>query len=227
MQNPNQNFMSTIKTLEAKNKAVFPWIVVCTVFAIVGISFGVFNLISTNNKSSEISELKTQIEAKDAEITALKSSATGPNIDTSSPTSDAMPSTQPYEIYANNLAENYNGSVFGYYYHYTGSENIKRTMSAEVNDGGHIKIIDLDNNMQLVAEADNIISVYFITIGNGSVPYFYLINKDGNVSRICIAENTSRTFESIEGYTNIVSIISGADLKAWLIDINGNLYKTY
>lgn len=129
-----------------------------------------------------------------------------------------------WENFSSNLAKEYKGSVFGSYYSYNGSDNVEKTMTAYVNENNHLTISDTDTR-QTVAEADNVISVYYVRIGNGSVPYFYIISKDGSVSRYMLDDNDGK-IETVSGYKNIVSVIGGGDLNAWLIDINGNLYRT-
>jgi len=57
------------------------------------------------------------------------------------------------------------------------------------------------------------------------MPYMYLIKKDGSVARIDVSKNSARTIEDLDGYEKIVSIFEGGDLYAYLIDINGNIYR--
>lgn len=207
------------------NKRLIIALIVCIVLALAGVVFGIFGLISSGHKSSEIDGLKSLITQKDETIANLKQPET-PTTPVETPTETPIaPKTNSYTIFADNLSKN-SANIFGYYYHYNGTENVQRTMLAAL-ENGHLKITDLDDNNKLIAEADNILSAYFIHVGNGNTPYFYLIHKDGKVSRLCIAENVDRALESLNDYTNIVSVFEGSDLFAYLIDINGNLYKTY
>lgn len=209
---------------KTNNKPLIIGIVICAVLALAGIASSIYNMVISNNKSTEISNLKAEIAEKDQTIANL--TAQTPSEDDTTPTPDT-PTTNSYEIFADNLAKNYSGSIFGYYYHYTGTENVERTVLAKIDQNHHLVINDLDDNNQLIAEADNIISAYFVRIGNGGTPYFYMLNKDGTVSRICLAENADRTIENLNDYKNIVSVIEGSDLFAYLIDINGNVYQSY
>lgn len=201
-------------------------LIICVVLALGGIGFGIYGVISNGNKTTEISDLKAQITEKDQTIASLKgSNSPADDDDTTPPTTE--PTENSYRIYADNLAKAPARGVFGQYYHYTGSDNIEQTMLAQIDENSHLKITDLNNNDQLIAEVDDIIDVYFVQIGNGGTPYFYLISKDGKVSRICIAEGVERTIEPIDDYSEIISVTSGSDLFAWLTDINGNTYRTY
>lgn len=201
-------------------------LVVCAILALGGLAFGIYGIITSNSKSSEISDLKAQNAEKDQTIANLTTQQpeTPGNDPTTPPTE---PTTNSYAIFADNLAKNHPEGVFGYYYHYTGTDNTKKTMLARIDQNNHLTITDLDNNEHLIAEEDNVISVYFINVGNSGTPYFYIIYKDGKISRICISEDTDHTIERLNDYNNIVSVIEGSDLFAYLIDINGNVYKTY
>ena len=129
-----------------------------------------------------------------------------------------------YENFANNLSKNNSVTVFGHYYHWTGADNVKRTVVSRI-ENSHLTITDIDNGDTVIAETDGIIGAYYVEIGNGGVPYMYLIKKDGSVARIDISENGTRTIEDLDGYEKIVSIFGGGDLHAHLVDINGNVYK--
>ena len=213
--------------MQKKNTGLIAGMVVCAVLAVSGIAFGIYGVMQSSQKDNQISDLKVQVADKDGVIATLETEKNETTKEDGITTTAADSSASAYELFSSNLANNYKGSVFGYYSHWTGSDSVKRTMVANVDDNSHLKIMDADNNGQVIAEADDIISVYFIEVGNGGVPYFYMINKDGKVSRISISENDARTIENINEYNDVVSVIQGGDLYAWIIDIEGNLYKTY
>lgn len=190
---------------------------IACILAVCGIGFGVYGMIQSSQKDSQISDLKTQI--KDIEKSTIDiepSEITEP--------SESTITTDIYENFANNLSKNNTTTVFGYYYHWTGSDNIKRTVASRI-ENSHLTITDIDNGNAIIAEVDGVISAYYVEIGNGGVPYMYLIKKDGSAARIDISENGARTIEDLDGYGKIVSIFGGGDLYAHLIDINGNIYK--
>ena len=183
---------------------------IACVVAVCGIGFGVYGMIQSFQKDNQISNLNTQIKDLKESIAIEPSESTI--------------SADIYENFVNNLSKNNSVTVFGYYYHWTGSDNIKRTVASRI-ENSHLTITDTDNGDTVIAEADGIISAYYVEIGNGGVPYMYLIKKDGSVARIDISENGTRTIEDLDGYEKIVSIFGGGDLSAHLIDINGNVYK--
>ena len=199
---------------------------IACVVAICGIGFGVYGMMQSSEKDSQISDLKVQIKEADGTVTTIET----PEIETNANDGTTITITDTvvdgYKNFADNLAKNYVATVFGYYSHWTGSDNVKRTVAARV-ENSHLTITDIDGGSVVIAEADGIISAYFVEIGNGGVPYIYLIKKDGSVARIDISENGSRTIENLDGYEKIVSIFGGGDLTAHLIDINGNVYKNY
>ena len=72
----NQSTQSTQPSKAKKSKANKPLIataIVCAVLAVAGIGFGVYGMLQTNSKSSEISELKVQISDKDKIISEFES----------------------------------------------------------------------------------------------------------------------------------------------------------
>ncbi len=190
--------------------------IIASIIAVCGIGFGVYGMMQGFKKDGQISDLKIQIKNLEKAATIGLSETTKP--------SESTTMTDIYENFANNLSKNNSVTVFGYYYHWTGSDNIKRTVASKI-ENSHLTITDMDNGNVVIAEADGIISAYFVEVGNGGVPYMYLIKKDGSVARIDISENGARTIENLDGYGKIVSIFSGGDLYAHLIDINGNVYK--
>lgn len=191
---------------------------IACIVAICGIGFGIYGVMQVSNRDSQISELKTQIKNSEDKIATLEASQS------ETIGGDDATIADSYRIFSDNLANNYAATVFGYYYHYTGSDNVKRTVAARI-ENSHLTITDIDNESTVIAEADGMISAYFVEVGNGGVPYIYLIKKDGSVARIDISENGARTIENLDGYEKIVSIFGGGDLFAHLIDINGNVYK--
>lgn len=189
---------------------------IACIAAVCGIGFGVYGMMQSSEKDNQISDLKIQIKDLGESVNIKPSETIEP--------SESTTTADIYENFANNLSKNNSVTVFGYYYHWTGSDNIKRTVASRI-ENSHLTVTDIDNGDTVIAEADGIISAYYVEIGNGGVPYMYLIKKDGSVARIDISENGTRTIEDLDGYEKIVSIFSGSDLYAHLIDINGNVYK--
>jgi len=197
---------------------------IASVVAVCGIGFGVYGMMQSSQKDNQISDLKVQVEDSNGKITTLETEKIETTDGNGTTVTIADTIADSYQIFSNNLAKNYAATVFGYYYHYTGSDNVKRTVAARV-ENSHLTITDIDGGSAVIAEADGIISAYFVEVGNGGVPYIYLVKKDGSVARIDISENGARTIENLDGYEKIVSIFGGGDLYAHLIDIDGNVYK--
>ena len=57
---------------EKKNTGLIAGMIVCAILAIGGIGFGTWGMMESNNKSSEISDLKVQVADKDGAITTLE-----------------------------------------------------------------------------------------------------------------------------------------------------------
>lgn len=209
-----------------KPKPLLIGFIICAVLAVAGTAFGIYGLISSNHYSAMVDDLKSIIEEKDKTIASLKNPEKPESPE--SPSEDdheEQPAADPYATFAANLTKN-PVPVFGYYYHYTGSENVQRTVLANINNG-HLEVTDLDDNNKLLAEAVNILAAYFIRVGNGGTPYFYLIHQDGKVSRIDLSESSDHAVTPLSDHANIVSVIEGSDLYAYLVDIDGNVYKTF
>lgn len=180
--------------------------IIFAILALAGIGFGVYGMCF--NKPAEKCETATELEEKND----VPTQETGEKEE------------NQYNLYLDNLSKNYKGGVFGYYSHYNGSENETRTVSAYI-DGTKLKIEDIDGDRGVVLEKDGYVSVYYVKTGNGGVPHFYLISADGTLSRINISEDSNYEPQVLEEYKNIVSVFEGSDLYAWLIDIDGNIYK--
>ncbi len=226
----------SIKTPKKSGNKLLPVVIILALLTLAGIGTSVFAFIQSSQKdaeisdlkdqTSEVSDLKNQIAEKDKLIASLKAEKPEVPKDDES-TTPTTPQTNSYSLFADNLAKNYSVSVFGHYYHYTGSDNVERTVQARVDKSGHLAITETDDNDKIIAEADGVINVYYIHIGNGGVPYFYILYKDGKISRISLAENGNRTIEPLNDYKDIISVVEGTDLFAYLIDINGNVYQTF
>lgn len=171
-------------------------IIVLAIVTLAGIGFGGFMFCQNSKNNTEIKNLKT-------EITKLESG------------------DLQYEKYANALIKGPEIGVFGYYP--TGDTLTNKALFATIKNG-HLKIESVEDE-KTILEEDGYIGVYFVEIGDGSDPYFYLITKDGSVSKIDISGDSKYKIEPLEKYSKIVSVFGGGDLNAWLVDIHGNIYK--
>ena len=195
---------------------------IACIVAVCGVGVGVFGMIQSSQKDEQISDLKVQIEDSNGKVTTLETGKIETSDGDGTTVTIADTAVDSYQVFSDNMAKNNETSIFGYYYHYTGSDNVKKTVMARIDNA---RLTVTDDDLSVIAEADGIISAYFVEIGNGGVPYFYFIKKDGNVARMDVSENGKRTIEDLNGYQRIVSIFQGGDLRVHLVDIDGNIYK--
>lgn len=187
---------------------------IACVVAICGIGFGVYGLIENNNKTQEISNLKTQIENSNNAITTLKTEKTE--------TADSSDTIDAYKTFVEGMSKNF----------------VNKTIAA-VNGVRAFATITEDNKLEIhelnlvdnpiIQQDSDVISVYHIRIGNGIANYFYYIKNTGEVYRVQIDEGTSHEIEKINDYHNIVSVIEveHGGYYANLIDIDGNVFEHY
>lgn len=210
-------------------------VAVASVATVCGIGFGVYGMIQNSGKDDQISDLKIQLESVKNENKTLENNmATKENEPSDTSVADE------YKNFADNLAKNNSAIVFGNYLHKTDSGYVGYIVTARI-ENSHLTIKDtksLDSTMRevkedavVIAEVDDVISAHFVTLGNGGVPYIYFIKKDGSVARVDISEDAKRTVENLDGYNRIVSISQIRDEygqgNAQLVDIDGNVYKSY
>lgn len=197
--------------------------VVASVIALASVATTAVLLIKEDRKSAEISELSAQIES-------LQNNTNTDN-NTEQSTNQAVLSNS-YELFLNNYNKNntFRGAT-GEYYIYENGTNIEQHVTARIDEKNHLVIEGpySDGAATIIAEADDIVDAFFVEIGNGGVPYFYLTETNGNLSRICIATycSNSREIEKIDDFSNIVYVTEGGDFKAQLVDINGNVFEHY
>ena len=193
-------------------------IILLLLIAAGGVGFGVWAWMDGNSQrdslNAQINSLKEQNSKLMSEFGDMRNDDVIVNVD-----------TDAWDNFSDNLAKNNSTTVSGYYYHWNGSENERRSVNAEIKNA-HLTItgMDQDDYGVIFAEVDDVISAYYVTIGNGDIPYIYIIKKDGGVARVEISKDA--IVENLDGYREIVSVINGNDLNAWLIDINGNIYKS-
>ena len=174
--------------------------VVALAIAICGIGFGIFGMIQSAEKDSQISDLKA------------KNSNASETVESSA--------DERYKKYTDTLAKGQNISIFGEYFHWAGSSSKRETVLAVVKNS-HLTITDLRNN-SVITEAEDASNVFYLTEGNGGIPYIYLTKKDGSLWRVDLSEHGGRKLEKIEGYKNITLVYAGSDLFVHYIDIDGN-----
>lgn len=87
-----------------KSRGPIIGLIICALLAVFGLAFGVYGVISSNHKSSEIDGLKSIITQKDQTIANLKQPET-PTTPAETPTeTTTAPQTNSYTLFADNLA---------------------------------------------------------------------------------------------------------------------------
>ncbi|MDO4747108.1 MAG: hypothetical protein Q4A70_02080 [Candidatus Saccharibacteria bacterium] len=225
---PEQNAFPQEPVAEKKTgNGMLIGMILCALIALGGVGFGVWAMMDGNTQkeqlNSQISALKSQVNELQEKI------STGPGdgtekIDTDTDTSNS------WDIFSRKLATQ-SVYIMGYYSHYNGTSNERYMAYAMKDANGHLVITDAGNNMSdnnpVILELDDVLSVYYIKVGNGSVPYFYIVGLNGGVSRIDISENSNRQLEKVGEYTRIATVLEAASSEAILVDIDGNIYKSY
>ncbi len=212
---PKDNMMAApVKEKKKGGSGMLIGLILCLLLAAGGIGFGVWMMMDGN----------TQKDAMNQQISALKKQ----NSELQEKISNDA-SGDSWDKFSRNLATQ-SMYIMGYYSHYNGTGNEQYVAYALKDTNGHLVITDAGNNMNVdnpvILELDDVLSVYCIRVGNGSVPYFYIVDLDGSVSRIDISENSNRQLEKVGEYTKIATVLEAANLEALLVDIDGNIYKS-
>lgn len=223
---PEQNAFSQEPVTEKKTgNGMLIGMILCALIALGGVGFGVWAMMDGNTQkeqlNSQISALKSQVNALQEKI------STGPGDGTEDIDTDT---SDNWDNFSRNLATQ-SVYIMGYYSHYNGANNERYVAYATKDTNGHLVITDARDNMSgerpVILELDDVLSVYYIKVGNGGVPYFYIVGLDGGVSRIDISENSNRQLEKVGEYTRIATVLEAAGSEAILVDIDGNIYKSY
>ena len=195
-------------------------VILFALLAAGGIGFGIYTMVNGKKQEDALNEQITTLKKQNSEL--IEKVAEGGE------GSESGASTNAWDNFSKNIT-NKNISIMGEYWHYTGSDNVPYVMHANKNNSGHLTIVDTGDNAGVdnatILELDDVLAVYYIRTGDGSVPYFYIIGLDGDVSRVNLSENSGRQLEKVGDYTKIVAVFVGDDLTANLIDIDGNIYK--
>ncbi len=200
-----------------KNSSMILGMVLLAILAIGGIGFGVWAMLDGNaqkeNLNNQISSLTTQNNELLEQIGASDSD----NI------VDVNADLDTWEYFSNNLLKRPMIATGGYW-HYTGSDNEYKMVSAHKDAEGQLTI-NINGEDVSADGFENVILVYFVHYGNGADAYFYVIEVDGSVYRMEVAEGMTYELEKVGDYTKIISVVENGDLSNDLIDINGNVYN--
>ena len=192
-------------------------VILFALLAAGGIGFGVYTMMNSKKQEDALNEQIATLKKQNSEL--MEKIAEGGE------GSESSASTNAWDDFSKNMVSE-TMSIMGEYPFYNGSENVYYVMHANKNNSGHLTIVDDSVDNATILELDDVLAIYYVRIGNGSVPYFYIIGFDGGVSRINLLENSGRQLEKVGDYTKIVAVFVGDDLAANLVDIDGNIYKT-
>ena len=79
-QTTNETSIQSIQTKNnTKSKGMICAIIISVIFGLAGIAFGAYGMVQSNNKTSEISELKTNVNDKSAKIEELETTISNLN----------------------------------------------------------------------------------------------------------------------------------------------------
>lgn len=197
--------------------------VVASVVAVCGIGFGVYGMIQSSQKDSQISDLKVQIKDSGGTVTTIETPEIETNANDGTTVTIADSATTSYEKFANNLINSNSGNILTIF----GANSSERLELAQI-DGNKNNHLTVSVNDNIVVEDDEVLSVYKLNgVGNGGNTYFYWIKKDGSVYRVQVYpeyDPYGKIEEVDDGHRKIVSIIDGSGFCPRLIDIDGNIY---
>lgn len=210
-----------------KNIGMILGMILLLILAAGGIGFGVWAMMNGNQQKEVLNSRINELEQKNKEL----SDKMAIDIDDVDDNDDIGSSNDEWSSFSSNLLSQ-SMYVMGYYWHYNGSDNEHYVAYAMKDDNGHLTITDAGNNMNygnnpVILELDNVLMVYYIKVGNGGVPYFYIVDKNGGVNRVDISENSSRQLEKVGDYTRIATILEAGGSEAILVDIKGNIYNSF
>ena len=188
---------------------------ITSIVAICGIGFGVYGMIQSSQKDSQISDLKAQI-----------------NNTASTDDTDQSTKNNSFGLFSNNNDGNVSFNLNGY------QEPVGEVDYGSVHiDSKHNMKITVGQTKTTLLEEDGVVLAYYVRQAsyeqdgeikrfNGYTPYVYYVKNDGLVYRIRVDLETSVP-EKIDNHKDIVSIFSSSnpDSPVTMIDINGKIYQ--
>ncbi|MBR3131406.1 hypothetical protein IKG31_02405 [Candidatus Saccharibacteria bacterium] len=240
---------SSKATLTIKKSSTTKYaMVICAMFAIVGVGFGIYGVLkkpseekTTNCDQSGVETELTNLKQKYAILQERIRDTEASKIETSEETDARDEEISWWKIYAQNYAQitkkegRARANIYG---NMTAGNGCGYTTFAQptayvfIDENGHLTISTEHGNHNMgnetVLEADGFLSAFYVRAGNGSMPSFILVNEQGETYQIHIDEYSlaeKKELELLPKFKYIVSAISGADGYIHLTDINGNSYE--
>lgn len=188
---------------------------IACIVAVCGIGFGIYGIMQSSQKDSQISDLKNQIN------NAASTDDTNQPADNNS-----------FELFSDSIDGNMSFYLSGY------QEPVGEVDygSVHIDNEHNMKIIVGQTKTTLLEEEEVTLAYYIrqasyeqdgeIKRFNGYMPYVYYVKDDGSVYRIRVDLDTSVP-EIIDSRKDIVSIFpsSNPDVLVTMVDINGNIFQ--
>ena len=212
-----------------KSHGMLYGMILLAILAAGGIGFGVWAMMDGNSrvakKDEQIASLNSQLAEKSQEQTEVESDTTIIDEEKEGDKEIIVDSNSKWDSFSKGL-KGHSLAVNGNYRYRDdlglGTRGVIATKTAE----GHLTIKEQGNEVAIL-EMDNVLAMYFFSVGNGGIPYYYIVGFDGSVSRIDISESSSRQLEKVGDYNKIATILTSSDLSVILVDIDGNTYESY
>ena len=213
-----QDNSSSKKKKNAKTGIILGFILLF-LLAAGGVGFGIWAMMDGNAQreklDSQIGDLRRQNDELLTQMDGMAIDEEG--VDVNNTVEDAWAS------YSSKLA-NQGMYIHGDYWHWNGTTNERFNSYAYKDANGHLTITDTVDGSEdnVILELDNVLAIYYTRLGDGSVPYYFIVNNDGGVSRFGMMDGY-RKIEKVGDYNKIVTI--AGEVEAILVDIDGNVYK--
>lgn len=188
------------------------WLKIATaiacVVAVCGIGFGVYGMMQSSQKDSQISELKTRIDSAEKEKNEEPSDPENENPQTLPPTDSVS-----FEDYSNSLIskiKSLGDTVQSYKQETKILDWSEKQFRAKIDKDANLVLIWNNYKNEKVLASD-VIDFEFVVFGNGGGDtYLYYINKDGSVSKTENLQNVDdrepAITNNISGFKEIISI---------------------
>ena len=219
---PTENIMAqddfSSKKKKGSKTGIILGFILLFLLAAGGVGFGIWAMIDRNAQmeklESQIATLREQVVKSSEENTIdthEKQEGNSPE-ETEKSGSTLVDEVSAWDNFVRNAK-----NVPMYASFNLGSKNL-----TAFSHNGELSIVGQNGNEEL--KMDDVIAVYAVEVGNGSVPYFYAIRGDGSVYRASLLEE-ELSFVRVGDYTKVVFVTTSGDLYALLVDIDGNVYK--
>ncbi len=187
---------------------------IACVVAVCGIGFGVYGIMQSSQKDSQISNLKNQIN------------------NAASTDDTNQPADNSFELFSNSIDGDMSFNLSGY------QEPVGEVDYGSVHiDNKHNMKIIVGQSKTTLLEEEKVTIAYYIRQAsyeqdgeikrfNGYMSYVYYVKDDGSVYRIRVDSNSSDP-EKINNRKDIVYIFpsSNPDSPVTMVDINGNVFQ--